>query len=350
MKSPDRNRRSDERGIALLYVAIFLLVSLWFVSLAIDVGKLTAARTELQAAADAAALAGASAIDMNTLELNKTLSKTRAAEIAASNSAYENVKTSIVIDPDADVTFPGVRKVTVSVYRDSTHGTPVMLHFAQTLGLRWMGVRAKATAEVAPLSTLCGAIAPFAPEEPDTGGFSKACGTSYTLKLGAGNSTSGNFQLLDYPDSCLAPGVTGGGGAAIRYYIVNGFKCCLEIGSLVEVNTEPGNVVGPVRQGLQARWDADTDTRPDICYQDYRGNGSRVFLCPIIANFAVNGKKEVQILKFAAFFLLERPGGNLVSGGVKGQFIDYVSVGTADSSIPPDSTSVFGVHLIKTEY
>ena len=328
-----------------MYVAIFLLVSLWFVSLAIDVGKLMAARTELQAAADAAALAGASAIDMGTLELNQTLSKSRAAETASSNSAYQDLKTSVVINPETDVTFPGVRKVTVSVYRDSAHGTPVMLYFAQTLGLRWMGVRAKATAEVAPLSTVCDGLAPFAPEQSDSG-FSNACGTSYTLKLGAGNSTSGNYQLLDYPDSCLASNVTGGGGAAIRYYIENGFKCCLEIGSLVTVDTEPGNVVGPVRQGLQQRWDEDTDRRNTICYQDYTGNQKRVFLCPIIANFNVNGKKEVRILKFAAFFLLERPGGNLVSGGVKGQFIDYVSVGTADSSIPPDSTSLFGVHLI----
>ncbi len=47
----------DERGAALIYVVLFMLSSLWFVSLAIDMGKLTVTKGELQRAADAAALA-----------------------------------------------------------------------------------------------------------------------------------------------------------------------------------------------------------------------------------------------------------------------------------------------------
>ena len=39
-------KQKHERGIAVLFVALFLLVSLWFVSMAIDVGKVMAARTE----------------------------------------------------------------------------------------------------------------------------------------------------------------------------------------------------------------------------------------------------------------------------------------------------------------
>ena len=348
MKVPTRNGRRGEEGIALLYVAIFLLVSLWFVSLAVDVGKLMAAKTELQAAADAAALAGASAIDPVTAMIEAAEAKTRAAAAAGSNGAYQNVKTPVVIDPDADVEFPAVRQVKVSVYRDAAHSNSVMLHFAQTVlpAMRWMGVQADATAEVGPLVGVCEGLAPFAPEQ-QPGGFSKDCGTTYTLKLGAGNSTSGNFQLLDFPNCAEnGPPPNGGGAAEIYYYIVNGWDCCYKIGDLVDIDTAPGNKVGKVRDGLQDRFDADTDPREGICYQEYTGNQKRVFLCPIIADFDVNGKKQVQILKFAAFFLTKRPGGNFVSGGVQGQFIDYVAPGIV-GDIPPDSTSVYGVHLIE---
>jgi hypothetical protein len=78
------------------------------------------------------------------------------------------------------------------------------------------------------------------------------------------------------------------------------------------VLTEPGNKVGPLKQGIQARWDADTD-KTSHCYEDYQGNGKRVFLTPIIETFDVNGKKMVRIVNFAAFFLTYPPTGSMCS-------------------------------------
>lgn len=345
MKLPTRNHRRGEEGIALIYVAIFLLVSLWFVSLAVDVGKLMAAKTELQAAADAAALAAASAINPVTAALDQDEAKVRAASAASSNHAYQDVKTSVVINPDVDVEFPAARQVKVTVYRDIAHDNPVILQFAQTLGLRRMGVTADATAEAGPLVGLCEGLAPFAPEQlPNGADFVKDCGTTYTLKLGAGNSTTGNFQLLSYPE-CAEDDFTGGGGSAVRYYTTNGWDCCFNIGDMIEVDTKPGNTVGPLQQGLQARWDADTDHNAG-CYQSYNGNQKRVFLCPIIKDFSVNGKSTVQIVRFAAFFLTQRPTGSMVQQGVQGQFIDYVAPGVV-GDVPPTATDIYGVHLIE---
>jgi hypothetical protein len=62
----------------------------------------------------------------------------------------------------------------------------------------------------------------------------------------------------------------------------------------------------------------------------------------------VNGKKEVEILKFAAFFLKDKPPppGQLGTTGIQAQFLDYVAPGVV-GDVPPDSTSVYGVHLIE---
>lgn len=332
-----------ERGIAVLFVALFLLVSLWFVSMAIDVGKVMAARTELQAAADAAALAGASAIDPITGVIDQPLAKVRAAEAAASNKAYQAVETAVVIDPEVDVEFPQPDRVKVTVKRTEDTGNPVVLHFAQTFGLPTIGVQADATAEAQELNSICEGLAPFAPTNPPGGvGFTTDCASTYTLKVGAGNSSQGNFQLLDYPD-CNEDDFNGNGGAAVRYYTENGYQCCLGLGAEF-VLTEPGNKVGPLSQGIQARWDADTD-KTSHCYENYDGNGKRIFITPIIETFDVNGKKIVRIVNFAAFFLQYPPQGSMSQQGVQGQFIQYVAPGSASG--PPVDTGIYGLHLVE---
>ena len=336
-------KQKHERGIAVLFVALFLLVALWFVSMAIDVGKVMAARTELQAAADAAALAGASAIDPVTGVIDQPLAKVRAAAAAAENKAYQAVETPIVIDPEVDVEFPTPDRVKVTVKRTEDTGNPVVLHFAQTFGLPDIGVQADATAEAQELNSICEGMAPFAPTNPPGNvGYFDDCDSTYALKVGAGNSSQGNFQLLDYPD-CNEDDFTGSGGAAVRYYTENGYQCCINLGSEF-VLTEPGNKVGPLQQGIQARWDEDTD-KTSHCYQDYHGNGKRVFITPIIETFDVNGKKMVRIVNFAAFFLQYRPTGSMVQQGVRGQFIQYVAPGSASG--PPVDTGIYGLHLVE---
>lgn len=335
-------KQQGEEGVAILYVAVFLLVSLWFVSLAIDVGKVMAARTELQAAADAAALAGASTIDPLTGELVQDSSRARAAAFAAQNRAYEGVQTPVIIDPMTDVDFPAPNQVRVQVHREEATGNPVLTHFAQTLGLPRLSVTADATAEANELSEVCERLAPFAPQDPPDGiGFFTDCDSVYWLKVGAQNSSNGNFQLLDLPD-CNEDEFSGGGGAAIREYTLNGYQCCLALGDEF-VLTEPGNKVGPLRDALQQRWDNDTD-RTSNCYDDYTGNGQRVFITPIIESFMVSGKKLVRIVNFAAFFMTERPSGSMSQQGVPGQFIKYVAPGNPG---PPADTGIYGINLVE---
>src|SRR5205085_4789091 len=107
--------------------------------------------------------------------------------------------------------------------------------------------------------------------------FQVGCANKYTLKRGGGNSLSpGNYQAVDFPDCNEGPcaGMNQTGANTFRCLLANGYGCCVKIGQVVQ--TEPGNMNGPTNQGLQARWDADTDRRSGLCFKDYVGNGSRI--------------------------------------------------------------------------
>jgi hypothetical protein len=212
--------------------------------------------------------------------------------------------------------------------------------FARSLGITALDVKADAWAKAIPLTKVCRDLIPFS-AIGQVGGFSTACGTTYTLHTQPGSSTGGNFQLLDFPDTCStgdcpsAP--KGSGGAKLKWFIENGYCCCVDIGTTF-LDTKPGGTVGPVRQGLQYRWDHDTDTNPNECYKDYTGNGSRILPVPLVATFAgLNGRTNATITGFAAFFMTVRPSGGASSMQVIGQFIDYVEPGTGGGNPPPNA-------------
>src|SRR2546427_6071719 len=104
--TPRKDNSKHDRGVAMVYVAVFLLSSIWLVSLAIDMGKLMTTKTELQKAADAAALAGASAIDPATGRVTQATARTPAAAAASANTPPREMAEAVVIDPDNDVSFP----------------------------------------------------------------------------------------------------------------------------------------------------------------------------------------------------------------------------------------------------
>jgi hypothetical protein len=330
-----------------MYVAVFLVSSLWLVSLAVDMGKLMTTKTELQRAADAAALAGASAIDKeNGGNIITAQARIRAAAAAAANTALREKSESVVIDPNNDIDFPaGGHTIHVRVHRDAGSGNPMTTIFARTLGITALDVKADAQAKVIPLTKVCKGLVPFSAVGVP-GDFSTACGSSYTLETDPHASNGGNFQLLDFPDcndgNCDdAP--NGNGGAKIKWFIENGYCCCVEIGTTF-VDTKPGGTVGPVRQGLTTRWNADSDRRPNICYKDYIGNGSRVLPVPLVATFQdLNGRTNATITGFAAFFMLKKPSNG--SKLVEGQFIDYIVPGTGGGNVPPNA--LFSIRLVE---
>lgn len=98
MKFIDKDGRKSERGSVLAMSAIGMLAMLLATGLAVDISHFYTAKAELQNAADAAALAGAS-------QLNSTSGGIKLAVVEATKSLNKyDLKNSIAISP-SDVTF-----------------------------------------------------------------------------------------------------------------------------------------------------------------------------------------------------------------------------------------------------
>src|SRR5882672_9874435 len=116
-------RRPRERGQTIVLVAIALVSLLGMAALAIDVTTLYVARTEMQRAADAAALAGAKAFvdsGITSDPLNPTrraLAQTMASGVVNSILAQNNVSGAppVLVSATPDLTtHPGNPQITVT--------------------------------------------------------------------------------------------------------------------------------------------------------------------------------------------------------------------------------------------
>jgi len=332
--------RPNERGVVIIWIGFFLVFMLGFVALGIDVAKLMATRTQLQNAADAAALAGASAVNFKNGTIVQDTATVRAQVTASRNKAFVNEPLPVQLLA-ADVSFPASNQIKVVVRRNAASGGSMVTHVAQVLGITALEMSATATAMVDTTASPCEGLVPMAPiEDPAAGWFDPDCAKEYDLKVDSGAGVQGNYQLLDFPPcgegACQN---VGGGGAEIRCYAEYGYGCCLDIGDEFTL-TMPGNKVGPFRQGMLARYDSDTDRREGICYSQYQGNGNRVLRVPIVESFDVSGKKYVRIVGFSAFFIKRRPPG---TGTLTGQFIFDIVPGEQGGG----NGTLFSIRLIK---
>jgi hypothetical protein len=231
--------RLDQRGAALVLVAVSLVVLISAAALAVDVGLLTTARTEAQRTADMAAHAGASALIYSPY--SEAAARSEAIAFAARNDVRG--ESSVVLPEDVEVLLDE-SKVRVTMHRTIDRGSPIGTFFARIFGADRVDIRAQAAAIARP----AGAVECLLPVavadrwyeadgtradendtwDPDEGdyysdgemGYGKDdLGTLITLKPSQG-AAHGNDGDDDPPDSNrFEPGwwflwyPTGGGGA-----------------------------------------------------------------------------------------------------------------------------------------
>lgn len=333
---PSKKPQQRERGAVLIWVALFLLVILGFVSLGIDTAKVAAARTQLQNAADAAALAGASIVDPETGYLDQAAGLAAAMATGAANNAFVDGMEPVTVQA-SDVSFPSDSTCRVIVRREAGFGGQVVMHIAQVLGINGLSMTADATAMSMPVTQVNCGLAPLFMSPPPGEEFQVGCATSYTIKLGGGAGSEGNYGALQLPSCTNGPcaGMNPSGAATYRCLLENGYCCPVAIGDVLE--TQTGNVSGPTRQGMTQRFNSDSDRRTNICYSDYTGNGARVIFVPITTDPS-QGHTTVTVLKFAAFFLKDIPG-NGPDAEINGEFLYETVPGSGGGNSPAGSTA-----------
>jgi Flp pilus assembly protein TadG len=326
--------------------------------LCVDISHFYLVKTELQNAADAAALAGASALnsddggiekavdlamaEMNKSEFNKNKITIKRTDVVFSrnlNGTYVNE--GAAKNDAANIRFVKVAIPAVAV--NTTFSAPV-------LGAS-RNVAAEATAGMSvSLNTFCDYIPVTA---IDADGVFFEPGQTYTIRRPPGGAVSpGNYQIL---------AVDGPGGSDDRVGLGKGVRNCITAGNYVQ--TKPGVAAGPVRQGLNTRFgdyggglDADEyppdeNVKENIVYRDYlnqqqriddglspdplyfespsRGAGvrnRRVVLIPIVKEGEFdNGRDLVKIDRFAAFFL-QTAVDNGNGGDIKAEYIGIRTV------------------------
>lgn len=154
-------------------------------------------------------------------------------------------------------------------------------------------------AGVARAQTVCDQLLPIG-VAPPAGGFASGCSYRYVLRQSSSSGSGSTYIPLAYPACTNGPCA----GLTAPYQFIceatNGYSCCISVSDSIPLVA--GNYAGPLRQGLNQRMANDSDTRPDICYSDYVGNGSRVAIVPLIHPTGI-GSSQTQVAGFLRLFL-----------------------------------------------
>lgn len=301
----------EERGLTLVLVAAALTAILGFTALVVDIGALFLAKNRLINACDAAALAAApeiaSGYPVNTAQ---TYLEKNGIDTASASITVDTVSSKITVEAEKEVNY----------------------HFARVLGFEKGRTYARAAAIYGPL-TACGGIAPFSVPDQDW-----VFGQQYTLKVGAGGSEDGSFNI----HGNFGALALGGQGAKIyEQNIKEGYNGIISQGEWVA--TEPGNMSGPTYDGVNYLLDQCThNCTPD----DYRPDCPRLVVVPVYdPNSLEQGRDQVLIVGFAAFFL-EGVAGHGNESFVTGTFLETTPPPGTSYDVDPDATD-YGLSATK---
>lgn len=293
----------SERGSIAVLAALGMAAMLGMAAVALDVAEAYQVEERLQNAAIAGALSGA-----RYLPDDPSSAYAVALDIARRNAEGAEV----TVELRASRPGGAADQVVVRAADDAR------LRFSRVFGMGRLPVAGRAVAQAGSPSGMTGLVPIGVPEQSFT------FGETYTMKY-SDTIAPGNFGLLSFDAR---------GGSAVREYLEHGYPGEIEVGDEVEVETEPGNKVGPVEQGLSPRIEAD----PDATCETVQPGSPRILYVPVIEFDGVHGRDEVAVVGFAAFFLQS------VSGGqVTGCFLRTAAPG---DWAPLDGDADFGVTVV----
>jgi Flp pilus assembly protein TadG len=298
---------SGESGLALVLVSLAMVVLLSMTALVVDVGAVTLHKNRLANACDAAALAGA-----------RELPNTGAATQVANN--YINLNGVSPDDTRIEI-LEGGKKIKVASARE------VEFTFARVLGFTSTTVNADATAIFGAISSATGIIPLSVPEQELNFGH------EYKLKVGAPGLVSGNFGAL---------ALEGSGADKYRTLIKEGYNGLISVGDWV--TTEPGNMSGPTRDGINHRTSQCTH---NCTVDNYDPSCKRVVIVPVYDPETMGGgRNEVMVVGFAAFLLSKDAVKQGKECTVYGYFLQTTPPPSSSFSVDPDQND-FGLRSVR---
>ena len=396
-----------ERGTVMILFVVAMVAIIGIAGLALDTGHAMLNKTRLQNTVDAAALSAAKTLDdtddtglaqadaLAMFQGNASAAGNREiAEAYSGGSLVVTVEFSSTLNPFS----PGTAPAEYVRVRAENFAMPAW--FSNVLGISEKRIAASAVAGPSPTINqacnvmpmmVCGdpiAGAPYwgyTPGEPDV---LKSSTTQGDFDVGPGN-----FQLIRLGG--------GQGGAVVREAMAGSFDACIATGDVIE--TEPGNTVGPVVQGLNTRfgdylgpmngmestyppdvvteqpvpplgYNAETDqltyqgqpiedTSQFFDHTDYQyrvsipnfdeppppyGNGAfnrrEVAIAIGDCSVATNGQGQLPLLGFGCFFLLQEAQQQGNESFVYGEFIDECRSGGMPGPAP---TTIPGPYIIQ---
>ena len=352
-----------------------MLTILLAVGLGVDISRFYLAKTELQNAADAAALAAVSALDTSPNGIHKAVDRA-----VASMNKYDFDHTSVTF-PRANVMFavnleggyvseaaasaPGLSPK-IRFIKVTTPESAIPVSFAVSVLGSSKNLTATATAGLSvPLNRFCN----FLPVSVIDYGTPISPGNTYTFRASSGTSVSpGNYQIL---------AVAGEGGKDVRIGIAAGVDRCAAPGEEYAVDTKPGVTAGAVRQGLNTRFDdyqtsqvnpddmpPDTNIKENITHNKYLNptpsdiqrpnpnhpavDGRRIVIIPIVKQDQYDqGRNVVRFDRFGFFFLQTKVGGGN-GGDLVAEYIDDIVIG--QGGFDPNGAPANGLMAVPVLY
>jgi hypothetical protein len=259
--------RQRQSGIVLIVVVIGMLAVLAMAGLALDTGHLVLEKSRLQNAVDAAALTAAKVLDQGR---DTATARSAALDAFDANAAANGELGRLRAGIDVQVEFSRTLRpftsgsVPARFVRVRAENLTFSSSFVRVVGIDSLVTRASAVAGPTPLggtgSEVCDVVPMLACADPAAGApdFGLQPGQLTVLKIGAGGEYGpvgpGNFQVLD----------AGAGANGVRDAVAGKpWHDCASVGDVVV--TKPGNNVGPVELGFNARFAShDPAYPPDV--------------------------------------------------------------------------------------
>ncbi len=391
--------RHQQQGAIVVVTAIALVALIGISGLALDMGHAFVNKTRLQNTVDAVALAAAKELDVtgSVVAADAAANQVFQANLAAAGNGELAAGSLAMVTEYSDTLYPFVAGgVDPQYVRARVDNLTLESWLVQILGIDNKTVSARAVAGPSPtLEDVC-SIAPMMvcgdeAAGPPFFGYTEEAVEVLKTSSGSGGNWEvgpGNFQLIRLEDAA--------GGADIREAMAGSYEACLS--SSDDIETEPGNTVGPVVQGINTRLgiykgpysshspasspykpdlvitqntvpiveDVTTAAELDFNFEDYKSDVAacsasdscephglperRILPVPIgRCDGTTSGQGNVPLLGFACFFLLQETIQQGNEAKVYGQFVEDCKVKGVPGPNPNNGPGPYVIQLYEDE-